>query len=147
MLRWADPVARLRVRHVLRWADPVARLAEHAFDEAVVLTPAGRSPLPVARLLRAAGIRQATGPDAALPADLPEPERALAVAEAAGYRLPPSDDGRSRSAARRRCRRCSGRSPASRTSCCTRAGPGPAGPSGSTGRPRSCSTAPGSRWS
>ena len=35
-----------------------------------------------------------------LPADLPEAERALSTAAAAGFALPPGDDGRLRCAAR-----------------------------------------------
>jgi ADP-heptose:LPS heptosyltransferase len=127
-----EPAGRLLpgVRHVLRWSSPwvvapappvsradvddvVARLAEHAFDEAVVLTSFHQSPLPTALLLRLAGIGHITGasvdyPGALLdvrlrpgdalgddlPEDLPEPERAVAIAAAAGYRLPPGDDGR-----------------------------------------------------
>jgi ADP-heptose:LPS heptosyltransferase len=134
------------VAHVLTWASPwvvappppvsradlddvVARIAEHAFDEALVLTSFHQSPLPTALVLRLAGIpritgasvdypgtlldvrlRPVTGPgrdlgrdlggdlggdlDGDLPEDLPEPERALAIAAAAGYRLPLDDDGR-----------------------------------------------------
>jgi ADP-heptose:LPS heptosyltransferase len=87
----------------------VATLAGHAFDEAVVLTSFHQSPLPTALLLRLAGIQRITGasvdypgslldvrlrPGEDLPEDLPEPERALAIAAAAGFRLPPGDDGR-----------------------------------------------------
>ena len=117
------------VRRVLEWASPwivapappvsgpdidrvVAMLAEHAFDEAVVLTSFHQSPLPTALLLRLAGVgritgasvddpgslldvrlRPGSGPGDDLPEDLPEPERALAIAAAAGFRLPPGDDG------------------------------------------------------
>jgi ADP-heptose:LPS heptosyltransferase len=91
----------------------VATLAAHAFDEAVVLTSFHQSPLPTALLLRLAGVGRITGasvdypgslldvrlrpgdgPDDDLPEDLPEPERALTIAGAAGFRLPPGDDGR-----------------------------------------------------
>jgi ADP-heptose:LPS heptosyltransferase len=87
----------------------IARLAAHAFDEAVVLTSFHQSPLPTALLLRLAGIPRITGasvdypgslldvrlrPGEDLPEDLPEPERALAIAAAAGFDLPPGDDGR-----------------------------------------------------
>jgi ADP-heptose:LPS heptosyltransferase len=117
------------VRRVLTWASPwtlhpappvrgpevsrlVALLAEHAFDEAVVLTSFHQSPLPTALLLRLAGVGRITGasvdypgslldvrlrPGSAgadgLPEELPEPERALAIAAAAGYRLPAGDHG------------------------------------------------------
>jgi len=78
-----------------------------------VLTSFHQSPLPTALLLRLAGVGRITaasvdypgtlldvrlrpgpGPGDDLPEDLPEPERALAIAAAAGYRLPPDDDGR-----------------------------------------------------
>ena len=75
----------------------------------MVLTSFHQSPLPTALLLRLAGIPRITGasvdypgslldvrlrPGEELPEYLPEPERALAVAAAAGFRLPPGDDGR-----------------------------------------------------
>jgi ADP-heptose:LPS heptosyltransferase len=91
----------------------VAELAGHSFDEAVLLTSFHQSPLPTALLLRLAGIgwitgasvdypgslldvrlRPGDGPGDDLPEDLPEPERALAIARAAGFRLPHGDDGR-----------------------------------------------------
>jgi ADP-heptose:LPS heptosyltransferase len=91
----------------------VARLAEHGFAAAVLLTSYHQSPLPTALLLRLAGVPQITGasvdyagalldvrlrpgdgPGDDLPEDLPEPERALAIAAAAGFRPPPGDDGR-----------------------------------------------------
>jgi ADP-heptose:LPS heptosyltransferase len=86
----------------------VATLAARAFDEAVVLTSFHQSPLPTALLLRLAGIDRITGasvdypgslldvrlrPGEDLPEDVPEPERALAIAAAAGFHLPPGDDG------------------------------------------------------
>ncbi|MEV4417235.1 HAD-IIIA family hydrolase [Catellatospora sp. NPDC049609] len=74
-------------------------------DEAVVFTAAGQSPLPTARLLRMAGVRRVCAvaeerPGSLLdlghrvPADLPEAQRALSLAAAAGYPLPDGDDGR-----------------------------------------------------
>jgi len=82
-------------------------------DEAVVLTSFHQSPLPTALLLRLAGIgrisgasvdypgalldvrlRPGDGPGDDLPEDLPEPERALRIAAAAGFDRPPGDDGR-----------------------------------------------------
>lgn len=78
-------------------------------DEAVVLTSFHQSPLPVALLLRLAGVPRITGasvdhpgslldvrlrPGEDLPEEIPEPERALRIAEAAGFRLPPDDAGR-----------------------------------------------------
>jgi ADP-heptose:LPS heptosyltransferase len=86
------------------------RLVDEAdVDEAVVLTSFHQSPLPLAVLLRLAGVARITGasvdhpgtlldvrlrPGEDLPEDLPEPERALRIAAAAGFRLPPDDDGR-----------------------------------------------------
>ncbi|PZE67734.1 MULTISPECIES: glycosyltransferase family 9 protein [unclassified Curtobacterium] len=86
-----------------------ALVAEEQPDEAVVLTSFHQSPLPLALLLRLAGVPRLSGasvdhpgslldvrlrPGEDLPEDLPEPERALRIAEAAGFRLPPDDDGR-----------------------------------------------------
>lgn len=118
------------VRRVLVWASPwavhpappvsrpelgrvAAKLAEHSFDDAVLLTSFHQSPLPTALLLRLAGVARITGasvdypgalldvrlrpgdgPGDDLPENLPEPERALAIAAAAGFALPPGDDGR-----------------------------------------------------
>jgi len=77
-------------------------------DEAVILTSFHQSPLPLALLLRLAGVRRITGasvdypgslldvrlrPGEDLPERLPEPERALRIAAAAGYELPHDDDG------------------------------------------------------
>lgn len=104
-------------------ADAVARLAAHGADEAVVFTSFHQSPLPTALTLRLAGVRRITGasvdfagglldvrarpghpdprhpahdPTADLDEDLPEPERALAIAARGGFTLPPDDDGRLR---------------------------------------------------
>ncbi|ROP66131.1 glycosyltransferase family 9 protein [Curtobacterium sp. ZW137] len=86
-----------------------AVVAEERIDEAVVLTSFHQSPLPLAMLLRLAGVPRVSGasvdhpgslldvrlrPGEDLPEDIPEPERALRIAEAAGFRLPPDDDGR-----------------------------------------------------
>ncbi|MBT1683390.1 glycosyltransferase family 9 protein [Curtobacterium flaccumfaciens] len=86
-----------------------ALVAEEQPDEAVVLTSFHQSPLPLALLLRLAGVPRVSGasvdhpgslldvrlrPGEDLPEDLPEPERALRIAEAAGFRLPSDDDGR-----------------------------------------------------
>jgi ADP-heptose:LPS heptosyltransferase len=87
----------------------VAELAALAIDEAVVLTSFHQSPLPLAMLLRLAGVPRISGasvdypgslldvrlrPGEDLPEDLPEPERARAIAAAAGFDLPADDDGR-----------------------------------------------------
>jgi ADP-heptose:LPS heptosyltransferase len=94
----------------------VDALAALAADEAVILTSFHQSPLPTALVLRLAGVRRITAasvdhagslldvrlrpgdatldPTADLPDDLPEPERALAIAARAGHVLPADDDGR-----------------------------------------------------
>jgi ADP-heptose:LPS heptosyltransferase len=77
-------------------------------DEAIVLTAAHQSPLPIALLLRLAGVRVIRGasveasaglldgrwiPGETFPEDIPEPERNLAIVRLAGYDLPEGDDG------------------------------------------------------
>ncbi|WP_323960335.1 glycosyltransferase family 9 protein [Arthrobacter sp. JZ12] len=79
--------------------------------EAVILTSFHQSPLPLALLLRLAGVQRITGasvdyagslldvrlkPGEDFPEDQPEPERALQIAAAGGYLLPDDDDGRLR---------------------------------------------------
>jgi len=79
--------------------------------EAVILTSFHQSPLPLALLLRLAGVERITGvstdyagsllnvrlrPEEDLPEDQPEPERALHIARAAGFTLPDGDDGKLR---------------------------------------------------
>jgi ADP-heptose:LPS heptosyltransferase len=86
----------------------VDRVAAGRFDLAVVLTSAHQSCLPTALVLRLAGVPMIAGistdyagtlldvrlrPDIDFTDDIPEPERALAVAHAAGARLPEGDDG------------------------------------------------------
>ncbi|HEY0374255.1 MAG TPA: glycosyltransferase family 9 protein [Amnibacterium sp.] len=86
-----------------------AIVAAGGIEEAVVLTSFHQSPLPLALLLRLAGVRRITGasvdaagglldtrliPGETLPEALPEPVRALRIAEAAGFALPDGDDGR-----------------------------------------------------
>jgi ADP-heptose:LPS heptosyltransferase len=88
--------------------DIVERIAAERFDQAVVLTSAHQSCLPTALVLRLAGVPAITGISADYPGslldvrlrpgtdftdDAPEAERALAVARAAGARLPDGDDG------------------------------------------------------
>ena len=77
--------------------------------DAVILTSFHQSPLPLALLLRAVGVTRITGasvdyagslldtrlrPGEDLPENIPEPERALRIADAAGF--PAVDDGRLR---------------------------------------------------
>ncbi|MDQ0028584.1 glycosyltransferase family 9 protein [Arthrobacter bambusae] len=77
--------------------------------EAVILTSFHQSPLPLALLLRRAGVRRITGastdyagslldvrliPGEDFPEEQPEARRALGIAGAAGFHLPAGDDGR-----------------------------------------------------
>jgi ADP-heptose:LPS heptosyltransferase len=86
----------------------VATVAAGRFDEAVILTSFHQSPLPLALLLRLAGVPRISGasvdypgslldvrlrPGETLAEDQPEPERMLAIAGAAGFPLPPGDPG------------------------------------------------------
>jgi ADP-heptose:LPS heptosyltransferase len=89
-------------------AADLARLTERvralAPDAAVVSTSFHQSPLPLALLLRTAGVPRIAAISVDYPGslldvrhtvddDLPEPERALSLARAAGFELPPGDDG------------------------------------------------------
>jgi ADP-heptose:LPS heptosyltransferase len=112
------------VDHVLEWAAPwiqaepgpvsapevdrlVTAVRAARIGEAVVLTSFHQSALPLALLLRLAGVGRVTAisedyPGSlldvrhAVPELIPETERALSVAAAAGFGLPPGDDGRLR---------------------------------------------------
>ncbi|MCV2491099.1 glycosyltransferase family 9 protein [Geodermatophilus sp. YIM 151500] len=90
-------------------AADVAALTERvralAPDEAVMSTSFHQSPLPLALVLRTAGVRRISAISVDYPGslldvrhrvddDLPEPERALSLARAAGFHLPPGDAGR-----------------------------------------------------
>jgi len=86
-------------------ADIVGRVGALDVDEAVVLTSFHQSALPTALVLRLAGVPRISAvsedyPGTLLdtrlapPAEAPEPVRMLAVAEGAGFALPPGDDGR-----------------------------------------------------
>ncbi|RKN57324.1 HAD-IIIA family hydrolase [Micromonospora costi] len=103
------------VEHPLPWIDPdpdrvnpaemaalTDRLAAIGADEAVIFTSFHQSPLPLALLLRMAGVPRVSGisedyPGSLLdvrhrvPVGVPEPERALSLAAAAGYGLAPTD--------------------------------------------------------
>jgi ADP-heptose:LPS heptosyltransferase len=84
----------------------VERIAALRLDEAVIFTSFHQSPLPAALLLRMAGVPRLAAisedyPGALLdvrhrnvPDDLHEVERTLSLASAAGYALPPHDEGR-----------------------------------------------------
>src|SRR5688572_26365352 len=89
--------------------DDVAALVDRvrglAPDQALISTSFHQSPLPLALLLRAAGVPRISAISVDYPGslldvrhrvddDLPEPERALSLARAAGFDLPPGDDGR-----------------------------------------------------
>ncbi|WP_243707257.1 HAD-IIIA family hydrolase [Micromonospora sp. KC606] len=78
------------------------RLAAVGADEAVIFTSFHQSPLPLALLLRLAGVPRISAisddyPGSLLdvrhraPTGVPEPERALSLAAAAGFGLPPGD--------------------------------------------------------
>jgi ADP-heptose:LPS heptosyltransferase len=80
-------------------------LAEADFAAALVLTSFHQSPLPTALVLRLAGVRNIAAISTDYPgslldvrhrldADVPEPERGLSLARAAGFALPEGDDGR-----------------------------------------------------
>ena len=82
-----------------------ARVRALAPDEALISTSFHQAPLPLALLLRAAGVRRISAISVDYPGslldvrhrvddELPEPERALSLARAAGFDLPPDDDGR-----------------------------------------------------
>jgi ADP-heptose:LPS heptosyltransferase len=110
------------VDHVIEWCAPwidpepgpvdgvevdglIKAIAEEDLDGALIFTSFHQSPLPLALLLRLAGVPWIGAicedyPGSLLdlrhhvPGDPPEPERARSLAEAAGFPLPPGDDGR-----------------------------------------------------
>jgi ADP-heptose:LPS heptosyltransferase len=99
---WIDPdpaqVERAEVDSV------VDLLGRERFDRALVLTSFHQSPLPTALLQRMAGVPWVGAVSEDYPGslldlrhrvdeDLPEAERALSLAEAAGFALPAGDDG------------------------------------------------------
>ncbi|GAB7046895.1 HAD-IIIA family hydrolase [Catenuloplanes indicus] len=121
-----------------------ATLTAIAADEAVIFTSFHQNALPLALLLRAAGVTRITAisedyPGSLLdvrhrgvPAGVPEPERARSIAAAAGFPLPPDDDGALRvavpNASAAGLSPAAGSSPA-RPSAAPAAGPVPARPS------------------
>jgi ADP-heptose:LPS heptosyltransferase len=106
------------VEHTAPWIDPdpdpvdrtatlglADELAGLAIDEAIVFTSFHQSALPTALVLRLAGVPRIAAisedyPGALLdvrhrdPGDVHEAERALSLAAAVGFELPPHDDGR-----------------------------------------------------
>ena len=83
----------------------VDRLGELSIDEAVILTSFHQSALPLALLLRMAGVATVAAVSEDYPGslldvrhrisdDIHEVERALSLVGTLGYRLPPEDDGR-----------------------------------------------------
>ena len=83
----------------------VEEIAARAFDEAIVFTSFHQSPLPLALLLRMAGVKRIGAISVDYPGslldvrhyvedDIHEVERALSLAGAMGYRLPNGDDRR-----------------------------------------------------
>jgi ADP-heptose:LPS heptosyltransferase len=100
---WIDaepaPVDRQATDALVAWA------AGERFDHAVVFTSFHQSPLPLALLLRLAGIPRISAISVDYPGslldlrhrvddDVHEVERALSLAHAAGFPRPPDDDGR-----------------------------------------------------
>lgn len=105
ILATPPPVGRAPVEDLIAW------VSDRRIDEAVILTSFHQSPLPLALLLRLAGVGRIVGvstdyagslldvrlrPGEDLPENQPETVRALRIAEAAGHHLPPGDDGRLR---------------------------------------------------
>lgn len=89
----------------VEFAELVERLAGLRLDEAVILTSFHQSALPTALLLRLAGVRRIVASSEDYPGSLldlrlpvaddgPEPERMLATVRAAGFELPPGDQGK-----------------------------------------------------
>ena len=102
-LPWIDPEPAPVARDdVLALA---AAIAERAPDQAVILTSYHQSPLPLALVLRLAGVARIAAISADYPGslldvrhriddDVHEVERSLSLLDAAGFPLPAGDDGR-----------------------------------------------------
>ena len=100
---WIDPTSPpVDPADLAALTDVVRQLAA---DEAVISTSFHQSPLPLALLLRTAGVPRISAISVDYPGslldvrhrvddDLPEAERALSLARAAGFELPAGDDGR-----------------------------------------------------
>jgi ADP-heptose:LPS heptosyltransferase len=99
---WIDPEPRAVDRD--RTLALVQRLAAERFDEALVLTSFHQSPLPLALLLRLAGVQTIAAISEDYPGslldvrhrvagDLHEVQRALSLVATLGYRLQDGDDG------------------------------------------------------
>jgi len=82
----------------------VKRMAAGRFDDALIFTSRGQSPLPTAMVLRLAGISHIAAMGSEAPGslldvwhdpapDIAEPDRSLALVLAAGYELTPGDKG------------------------------------------------------
>ncbi|MER7212115.1 MULTISPECIES: glycosyltransferase family 9 protein [Streptosporangium] len=102
---WIDPAPPpLTGEHAARLIEAVRRVAPR---QALILTSFHQSALPLAALLRLAGVPRIAAISNDYPGslldvrhtvdeevDVPEAERMLALARAAGFELPPGDDGR-----------------------------------------------------
>jgi ADP-heptose:LPS heptosyltransferase len=101
-----NPAPKMTVPHADRLIEYVRN---SRINEAVILTSFHQSPLPLALLLRLAGVERISGvstdyagslldvrlrPGEDLTEDQPEAERALGIARAAGFPLPLGDDGK-----------------------------------------------------
>ena len=98
---WIDPEpAPVSPRHT-SWL--IAQVSRRNIDEAIIVTSFHQSPLPLALLLRLAGVSRISAISDDFPGSLldvrhhvepgiPEAQRALSLAEAAGYRLADDDD-------------------------------------------------------
>jgi hypothetical protein len=107
VLTWPAPWIELPAPPVSRDATAalLAELAAGEVDQAVVLTSFHQSPLPLALLLRLAGVARIAAVSVDYPGslldvrhqvdeDLHEVERGLSLVATLGYRLPAGDDGR-----------------------------------------------------
>jgi len=99
---WIDPEPLPVSEHQIGWL--IDRVRRRQFDQAVIFTSFHQSPLPLALLLRVAGVSRVSAISDDYPGSLldvrhhvapgmPEAERALSLAAAAGFQLPSNDDG------------------------------------------------------